>query len=283
MMNIKSGSMDQFQSFSQFESLKEFNNHMEMWLAVHKYEFTKGELVGLKRLVRFAAKIPGVSNAKIGTLLKAIHEEYEGNGISRSTFKRMVQKAIAFGILTVHETERKNGSQSSNLYVFNRFLQNEPPEEDKLNHHNKTINLSKTNIKENNKRTETIPAEQKDSQSSVLDHTFTSDTVPSAFTNLVKCFFPEAKIIEEYWRMTSIAAYHHNYEQDKEEVLSISIHAFKQLISKLKSSSIRKPIAYFYGILNKMFEELYFEELFDIGFCTSEMADLCDNNFLTHF
>src|SRR5574342_512989 len=120
-MNLKSGNIEGFEQYSQFKNLEEFNRHMEMWLLDHKEDFTKGELVGLKRLVRFSAKIPGVSNAKIGTVLKAIHEEYHDNGISRSTFKRMIQKAINLGILTVYETERKNGSQSSNLYVFNRF------------------------------------------------------------------------------------------------------------------------------------------------------------------
>ena len=84
-MNLKSGSSNQFE-FSQFASLKEFNNPMEMWLALHKQQFSKGEQVALKRLVRFPAKIPGVANAKIGTVLKAIHEDYVGNGISRSTF-----------------------------------------------------------------------------------------------------------------------------------------------------------------------------------------------------
>ena len=91
-----------------------------MLLLECKREFTKGELVGLKRLVRFSAKIPGVCNDKIDTILKAIHEEYKNNGISRSTFKRRIQKAIGIGIITVYETERKNGSQSSNLYIFNR-------------------------------------------------------------------------------------------------------------------------------------------------------------------
>ena len=64
----------------------------------YKKEFTKGELVGLKRLVRFSAKIPGVCYARIGTVLKAIHEEYHDHGISRSTFKRMIGKAKALGI-----------------------------------------------------------------------------------------------------------------------------------------------------------------------------------------
>ena len=68
-MNLKSGRIEGFEQYSQFTSLKEFNTHVEMWLAVKKGDFPKGELVALKRLVRFSAKIPGVSNAKIGTIL----------------------------------------------------------------------------------------------------------------------------------------------------------------------------------------------------------------------
>ncbi|WP_394138265.1 hypothetical protein [Cytobacillus oceanisediminis] len=255
-MNLKSGSVDQFETFSQFKNLQEFNSHLEMWLAVNKDKFSKGELVGLKRLARFAAKIPGVSNAKIGTVLKAIHEEYNGNGISRSTFKRMIIKASEIGIFTVHETERKNGSQSSNLYIFNRFPSSEPPNEEKLDHPNKTINLSKTNKNQrNNKRSKTD-----------IDHTFTSDRVPNAFVDVVKYFFPDAKSIEEFWKMTTIAAYKNNSEQDKTQMLDTAIHSFKQLIRKMKSSPVSKPIAYFYGILNKKLEELYFKDLFEMGF-----------------
>ncbi|WP_282174330.1 hypothetical protein [Cytobacillus firmus] len=261
-MNLKSRRVNQFEQFSQFKDLQEFNAHLEMWLAVHKNNFSKGELVGLKRLVRFAAKVPGVSNAKIGTILKAIHAEYSGNGISRSTFKRMIAKAAEIGIFTVHETERKNGSQSSNLYVFNRFPKSEPPKQEKMDHPNKTINLPKTNKNQKiTKRNETV-----------LDHTYTSDRVPQSFTSTVKNFFSEARQIEEFWRMASLAAYKNNCEQDLNTILETAIHSFKQLIRKMKTSAIAKPVAYFYGIVNKNFKEIYFEELHDMGFSTEEDA-----------
>jgi len=121
-MNIKSGTIEQFETFSQYQSRREFNDHMERWLLDYKREFTKGELVGLAMLIRFSTQIPGVCNEKIATFLKAIHEEDHDHGISRDTFKRMIGKAKAIGIMTVYETVRENGSQSSNLYVFNRFL-----------------------------------------------------------------------------------------------------------------------------------------------------------------
>jgi hypothetical protein len=262
-MNLKSGNIEQFKSFSQFKSLREFNAHIEMWLAVHKNKLTKGEIVGLKRLTRFAAKVPGVCNSKIGTMLKAIHDEYDGNGISRSTFKRMIAKAASLGILTVYETERKNGSQSSNLYVFNCFPNSEPPKEEKLNPHNKTINLFKTNKKDNKKRKEND-----------LDYTFTSDRVPRPFIQVVKCFFPEMKRIEEFWRMAIIAAYRYNREKELNLITTLAIHSFKQLIRKMKSATkVMKPIAYFYGTLSKKLEELYFDELYELGFSTEQEPD----------
>ncbi|MEH7254629.1 hypothetical protein V7111_21190 [Neobacillus niacini] len=252
-MNLKSGRIEAFEQYSQFTSVKEFNTHVEMWLAVKKQEFSKGELVGLKRLVRFSAKVPGVSNAKIGTVLKAINEEYQGNGISRSTFKRMTLKAKELGILTIHETERKNGSQSSNLYSFNRFPQSEPPKAEKLDHPKETNNLLKTNNQENKQRNEALIE---------IDHTFVSDKVPQAFVQLVKYFFSDAKTIEEYWHMVQIAAFRFDYDQNTGDVLAIAIQSFKQLVRKLKSTKqIVKPIAFFYGIVNNKLKELYLDQL----------------------
>ena len=263
MMTIKSGVIEGFEEYSQFISLEEFNRHLEMWLAVHKHDFSKGELVGLKRLARFAAKVPGVSNAKIGTVLKEIHEEYNELGISRSTFKRMISKASDFGIFTVHETERKNGSQSSNLYVFNRFANSEPPKKEKMNHHNKTIILSETKTINNNKREEIASTKK------LEDHLSVSDRIPNSFVELVKYFFPDAETIEEFWRMTTIAAYKNNQENETDTTLSVSMDSFKQLIRKMKSTrKVKNPLAYYTGILNKKFQEVYFAELFEMGFLT---------------
>ncbi len=240
-MNLKTGSIDQFKEYSQFSSLTEFNTHFEMWMSKLKDEFSKGELVALKRLVRYSAKLPGVSNAKIGTMLKAIHEEYNGNGISRSTFKRMIGKANALGLFTVHETERKNGSQSSNLYVFNRFPQSEPPKAKQMNHQYKASIPSKTNNKEIKVRKETS-----------LDDTYTSNRVPKPFIDLVKYFFPVAKTIEEYWKMTTLAIKRSQFSLDSTETIDLAIQSFKQLIGKIKSTTtVKNPIAYYYGILAK--------------------------------
>ena len=122
-MKLKSGAVEQFEQFSQFQSLTEFHHQMEMWLVDYKPEFTKKELVGLEQLVRISVAIPGVSSTKIATIVKEIQESDRDQGISRDTFKRMLGKAKRLGILTIYETVRENGSQDSNLYIFNRLPQ----------------------------------------------------------------------------------------------------------------------------------------------------------------
>lgn len=271
-MSIKSGCIQLFEEYSQFASLTEFNHHMEMWLLDHKGNFSKGELLGLKRLVRFAVKLPGVANAKIGTILKTIHEEYQDNGISRSTFKRMILKAKNLGMINVYETERKNGSQTSNLYVFNRFPINEPPKPKKMDQPKETSNLLKTEkYQEIKKRKE---------EALELDYTYVSNIVPKEFVQLVKYFYSEAKTIEEFWHMAHIAAYRNNSENETERMLEVAIESFKQLIRKLKfTNAVSKPIAYFYGILNTKFRRRYNDALYEeYGYPSSYYEDLFSNN-----
>lgn len=265
---MKSDQIDSFKGYSQFSSLKEFNIHVEKWLLDIKHEFTKAEIVGLKRLIRFSAKIPGVSNAKIATILKAIHNQYHDNGISRSTFKRMLAKAKQLGILTIYETERNNGSQSSNLYVFNRFPLNEQFKSENSNNQSSIINNryeeprklpKETNSTENIKSI--CPQHDR------LDYTYTSERVPKEFIGWVKIYYNDAKKIEAFWKMAMIAAYKNNYEKEADQILAFAIAAFKLLIRKLKTTRIlRNPLAYFYGILMKKFKELYFENLYEMGF-----------------
>jgi hypothetical protein len=121
-VSIKASTIEAFVDYSQFNHVEDFREHVTLWRVDYKSHFTRNEQIALQRLILFAEKVPGVCNAKIGTMLKSIYEERGELGmISRSSFKRMLQKAIKFGIITVYETVRKNGSQFSNLYIFNRY------------------------------------------------------------------------------------------------------------------------------------------------------------------
>lgn len=63
--------------------------------------------------------------------------------------------------------------------------------------------------------------------------------------------------------MTTIAAYKNNQENETETILSVSLDSFKQLVRKMKSNvTVKNPLAYYTGILNKKFQDIYFAELF---------------------
>ncbi|MEC1772806.1 hypothetical protein [Schinkia azotoformans] len=255
-MSLKQANIQQFKKYSQFSSLKDFNNQMEQWFVDLKSKLSKGETIAIKHLIRFSASVFGVSNAKIGTILKAIHEKL-GETISRSTFKRAIAKAKQFGLLTVHETERKNGSQSSNVYVFNRYpvqevsvsVTNELPNEQKLDYLD-TSNLSNTNNIDLNKRNQP------------LDYTYTNESVPKKFIELVKIHvnIPDNwKIIEGLWSRVQIAAWKNSMETHTDTMLDIAISAFKQLIRKSRVTSLKSKFGYFYAILNKKFNRAFYD------------------------
>ncbi|WP_393960310.1 hypothetical protein [Priestia megaterium] len=253
---MQSGNIEGFKQLSQFRDTKDFNNHIEQWMTEIKKQFTKSELVALKRLIRFSAKIVGVCNAKIGTVVSATYQK-DGAGISRSTFKRMTTKAKELGLLHIHETLRKNGSQSANIYVFNRF---ELPKEENLNHP-KTNILSKTNNQINNNIrkekksfTEYHEKELSKAKEQPLDYTYTAKYVPAKFVQVVKPYFNCAVTIEDLWRSVFLDT--RKLHLDKEIITGTAMDAFKQTIRSYKLGKIKTTLVkYFTGTIKKMIDK----------------------------
>jgi hypothetical protein len=263
---MRSGNIEQFKHLSQFRDLKDFNNNMEAFLAEHKKDFTKSELICLKALLRYSVKVAGVSNISINKLLQSISERY--GEVSESTFHRMKRKAIKLGILTVYTTHRKNGSQSSNVWVFNRFLNSQTidtpisdvkQEKVATNQENivkqltpqKTSNLNSKTNNHLNKRNENV---QKDE---TLDASFTSNRVPTEFRDFVKCFFNDAKTIEEFWKVITIQTYYYTYMSVDDKV-SLAIDAMKQLIRNIKQGrKVRNIFGLYYAIVGVLLDREY--------------------------
>ncbi|WP_231507865.1 hypothetical protein [Bacillus sp. UNC41MFS5] len=89
-----------------------------------------------------------------------------------------------------------------------------------------------------------------------------SDRVPQPFVHLVKCFFSEARTIEEYWRTVQMAASSYHCELEPEHIQDVAIQSFKQLMRKLKfNRNVKNPFAYFYGIAENKFCVLFHEIL----------------------
>ncbi|PAD39839.1 hypothetical protein [Terribacillus sp. 7520-G] len=255
---MQQGNLDQFQSYSQFNSLKDFNNSMEQWLLHIKQEklLTPSQVIAVKALSKWCAKIPGISNARICKIVASTWLN-DKIGISRSTFKRAISKCVEFGLLEVHNLSRKNGSQSSNLYVFQPFTtiydktkQNEPPKQ--LNqpqyYESNTIKLN-TNKRKNNPETD-------------LAADFTSDSVPKPFKELAASFFNSAKRIEGLWTRVEIAAWKYLCDDKPQDKLETAIVSLQQAVRSLKLGKIKLSFEpYFYGVLECKFNELFLADL----------------------
>ncbi|PFN23378.1 hypothetical protein [Bacillus cereus] len=245
---MQAGNITKFAHLSQFRDLKDFNNNVEQWMIDIKEEFTKSELIALKRLIRFSAKVPGICNAKIQTIVAATHDGTMG--ISRSTFERMLRKAKTLGLIEIHNTS-KRGYQAHNVYVFIPYPVKEVVQSENIDVPIKANNPSKSINLLNNKRIGDRVA--------ILDHTYVSNRVPQRFIELVKCFFDDAKIIEEYYRMYHISTYHLN-AYDSDDLLDIGLDSFRQMIRALKRNKVRKnPYAYYYGVFQRKLDKLYYE------------------------
>lgn len=273
---IQQKPIENFKEYSQFESLKDFNNNIEAFLFEHKKDFTRSELMAFKGLVRFCAKVYGVSNASINTILRAIKERYNGHGVSESTFHRMKRKCVKLGILTVKETVRKDGSQSSNLWIFNRFLKkddsrsngNDTPcnqrkqEDTAKNKQTKDEQLTPQKTSHHSFKTSNLNNKRNDVQ---LDYTYTSNRVPKEFRNLVNCFFDNYKMIEELWKIITIQTRCLTYYTLQDKV-DLAVDTFKQLIRNLKNGrNIKNIFGYYWGIVNNFLDAEMYELMATLG------------------
>ncbi|MGG2065444.1 hypothetical protein [Bacillus sp. S14(2024)] len=274
---MQPGNINQYAELSQFRDLKNFNDHIEMWMIDVKELFTKSELVVLKRLIRYCSKFPGVSNAKIQTIIAATHKD--DIGISRSSFERMLRKAKKFGMIVVNNTFSK-GKQCHNVYVFQRYPSQEAKgntisqQADVLNDEKidvaETSNLFETSNKKDIKKRnidDTIVNQSEcvkvNEEPQELTAEFISERVPSEFTKLASCFWNSAKTIESLWQRVEICAYKNAYENEHDIKLDIGVQSLRQAIRGIKMGKVRDLKGYMYGIMRKKFRERYFEELYD--------------------
>lgn len=250
-----------FKHLSNFKDVNDFNNQFEQAMIYVKEEFTKAERVALKYLTRWAVKVVGVCNARIAKLVASTHKE--GMGISESTFKRMLKKAVELGLIIVHNTERKNGSQSSNVYIFNRYesviqptkevgivsksTTIEAPEKEILNPL-ETSNLSNTHKPKQDIKTR---SEQPSISDLKLDASYTDKRIPKAFILSVSPLYDDALKIERFWKQAQLAGKNQAVTCE-DRLLQASREAMQALLRKMKVSQVDDEHGFFYGTMRKI-------------------------------
>ncbi|WP_394531830.1 hypothetical protein C1N83_00230 [Priestia aryabhattai] len=241
---MKSGNIEQFVHLSKFIDKDEFNSHIEQWMVDFKNQFTKSEVIGLKRLIRYSCKYAGISNAKIQTLVSATHNNEIG--ISRSTLERMLRKAKQYGILTVYNTFC-GSNQRHNVYVFNRYQSIKKVEsQSSVNEVPETIdvpNQETSQVKTNN----------------ILIDTYKDNVIPNVplrFQNLVKSYYSPKEVLE-LWKCVKNSTRYLTY-MNKLEKINLGIKAFKQCIVNMKLGyKIRNIFGYYFRILNEFLDTEY--------------------------
>lgn len=236
--------IEKFARFSQFETLKDFNNNFEQWMLDIKDQFTKSQYIALRRLTKFCASVFGVCTAKIGTIVSATYNKGEMGGISRSTFKRMISVAKRLGLISVYETTRKNGSQSCNVYVFNRYQSNEPPKDGNLNHQ-ENYQSSKT--------TKTSNKERK-----AYDYEHVSSNIPNEFINAISPYFKRADEVLSLWGKLTLATRKSGLEGLKWTRIDRFVKTFKEVIYSYKSNRIKGDLL---GYLYSAWSNIAIEEV----------------------
>ncbi|MEI3611792.1 hypothetical protein [Pseudogracilibacillus sp. SO30301A] len=275
----KSGDVSQFKHLSQFNSLQNFNNNIEMHLADHKKQFTKKELIILKRLIRYSAKVPGVSNVSIRRLIQAV-EQHDNTTVSEATFHRMKRKAVKLGLLTIHATNRTDNSQSSNLYVFNAYstskvtndsTKNDIPCNDikqqgtaveQQSRKSKMTSLEadknyKTNIINNSRKGDVKfdAGVLKITSTNDFDHTFVSSNVPKKLVDAIVPFYPKMSDVYAIYKRLKLAT--REYPDSLIYNLDDYIKCFKETIVRLKRGIIRgEYLGYLFGAFKNKAHEL---------------------------
>lgn len=261
---IKQRNLKEFKHLSNFKNLKDFNNQFEQAMIFIKHDFTKAELVALRYFRQRCAKVVGVTNARIAIMVSDSHKE--GMGISRSTFERMLNKAEALGLITRFNTERKNGSQSSNVYAFNRYdsvvkpteedatvsetTTKEVPDIEQLTHLDTELSLyASQESQELSNRREKPVSDKVDK----LDSSYIFSNIPKEFIDEMKQLDDDATKINRYWKR-ALWAGKELFVHNQETLVFHATRAYRTL--KHRVATIEKPVknefGYFYNTLIEM-------------------------------
>jgi predicted transcriptional regulator len=244
-------SYENYREHQSFNTLADLNEAVRQHLYFNASELNKTAVTVLKTLSRYSCVVLGVSWLKVATLAKSIDK-------TEITVRRALKVLEELGAIKRIQTLRKRGGSGHNIYVIKKY------DSPKMIGRDESEMTSDSKDDKGFELEETLISKTKIIRKNDLDNTYVSESVPQPFIKLVRCYWDNAKTIEEYWRMALIAN-HRAY--DTNALLDVAIRSFKQMIGKLKSGGIRKkPIAYYYGILNAKLDEMYYDELYEMGF-----------------
>jgi len=167
-------------------------------------------------------------------------------GKSRRTVIRVCNRLESLGIIQQHKRMRKTGDkrQTSNLVVI--------------------LPIESVGVTPEC-HSEEAPQLSSKSNNFTKERTVKPAWIPQSFFDLVSAHYSDVKTIEEYWRAAYATTY--AYKFDVETKAELAIYAFYAM--KTKRKKLRKPLAFFVGVLKRQAKKCYvtglFNEAFSIG------------------
>jgi len=238
--------MQYLNEYKTFDNVDQLNNAIKAHLVEHKFELNETDRQTLTFIARHAVKYPGVAHLKTETIAQAV-------GKSKRTVQRVIRKLERLGIIERLTFFRKiKGGYGANVYrvispVSRRANVVEPcePTDEQAENQNETNNLLNSN---NNYKNNTYVKTFYDQFRELINHTL-GNVEKSLIYRLYGVYKAHSTPL---LRMNAF---------NREDVEMIGWQALKTAIMATKRKKIRNLAGYFNGVLDRMYERLYFEEM----------------------
>ncbi|MCA0969240.1 helix-turn-helix domain-containing protein [Halobacillus litoralis] len=252
------------QAYQSFQSVKEMDLHVRSYLKKHKAKLSEGNIAVLTSVWRHSVKFPGVSFAKVDTIMK-------NTGVSRSTVIRTINRLVETRLLQRLKTCKPNGKQGANLLIILPqddllSLVDDTPVDTLPDTPTKSTQPTSINAGSLNSEPETKhkPRVNEDHSKTVsMDASYLPSFIPSSFANLAHSFFPLQEV-ERVWR-TIVTAYRKvNLTQPLEAYLPQIQETFKQAIYVFKNGKVKASFpSYLYGGMIVAFKKCVHQEVLE--------------------
>lgn len=256
-------SEESFGNLSTFTNIEDMNKTVRTYREVIKESLIRSDVQArlialLEVLKRHSCKQIGVSYMCKNTIAAKLEVSYK-------SVQRLMKKLENLRMIRQIAMKRKKDMrQTANAIQIipakNDVSDKKPP---KKSGKCPTIKTTSPSLKQkiNNTRND-VPSKE------ISAANFVAHWVPENFANFAKSYYPEARTIEEFWKVVKqsnrvIDCFTGKRAFTATQETQIAVTAFKGLVMKIKSGvNLDNVFGYFNGIVNKLMDKYYFDTEF---------------------
>jgi hypothetical protein len=247
--------MQYLREYQTFESVAELNAAIKSHLYANNFDLNDTDKYVLTIIAQHAAKYPGVAHLKAATIADKV-------GKSIVTVRRVINRLVNFGIIEKVPTLRKvSGGKGANIlrilpYDQSAMTSRQQPE----NPHDNGVEAPKS-------KSETItPLSYENTV--IINNTYQADkprrqSPYNRFKKFVENFVNDRKLTNKLYGIYLAQTKPLKQAFNAAELLEIALDAVKAAFMATKRKPIRSITGYFNNTLDRMLDDLYFEEMAD--------------------